>query len=294
MSLSNPRAIYGIHSVTPYSRTTGLPYGMLRVLAGSQLALAGDLVELRGGSSKYPWAIEDAAINCEMSLKVKEYPDFLFELFLGKAPTSATADTSGAVTALTNKNGSSCMHATTGIASVSVKAAEKADLKFTRYVVVVTGAEAVDVYAMSNIDFARGVDKDFVNNALKITASPLTIVASTAVEIPDFGLELTGGSGTIGMTVGDTATFEVKPPSSESMSVRVGATTNTFPEFGAILVAQRRSSNEMFELDAFRCKGVGLPIAFDENKWSEADIKAKIFYDSAKDGIFDVRNIIVT
>lgn len=291
MSRSDPRVIFGVHSVTPYSRTTGLPYGSARVIGEASLNTAGELVKLYGGSSRFPFAIEQGTMSTEVSLKLKEYESWLWTLFQGKAPTAGTTDTSGAVTAITNKNGTSLV-AATGIASVTVKAAEKADLKFTKFVAVATDATHVDVYAMSDIDFARGVDKSFESDALKITASPLEIATDTAVEIPDFGLELTGGSGTIAMTVGDTGTWEVKPPSSSSMSVTVGGLSDTFPEFGLIIVAQQQSSGRMIELDIFRAIGIGLPISFAEKKFSEPEIKVEAFYDSSKSGIYSLREIV--
>lgn len=289
MSLSNPRAIFGVYSVTPYSRTTGEPYGTAKVVGEASVGLSGELVKLMGGASKYPWAIEDGAISSEISMKFKEYPDFLFELFLGKKPTASGADTAGACSALTNKKGTSLQSATTGIASAAVKAAAKADLKFTKYVVKAASSTTVDVYAKSDIDFGRGTDKVYEDDLLKITASPLTIVASTAVEIPGFGIELTGGSGVIGMTAGDTAEFDVKPPSTKSMEVVIGATNDVYPEFGLICMAQQMSSGEMFELDVFRAKGIGAPIAFAEKAFSEAEIKVEAFYDSAKNGVFKAR-----
>ena len=222
MSLSNPRTIYGVHSVTPYSRTDGTYYGTAKVLGEASVSLKGELTKLYGGASKFPWAVEDGVINSEISLKLKEYPDFLFQLFLGKAPTAVSADTAGAVTTLTNVYGSTAKSATIGVASVAVKAAAKTDLKLTKYLVKVVSATTVDVYAGSDVDFGRGTAKVFENDALKITATPLTIVSATATEIPGYGVELTGGSGTIAMTAGDTASFEVKPPSTSSMSVKVG------------------------------------------------------------------------
>jgi hypothetical protein len=287
--LSNPRIIYGVYSVTPYNRTTNAPYGTAKVVGEASIGLSGETVKLSGGASKYPWAIEDGPINAEVSLKLKEYPDFLFELFLGKAPTVAAADTAGAVTTLTNVFGSSLMSATIGVASVGIKSGSKGDLKFTKYVVKAASATTVDVYAMSDEDFVRGTDKAFVSDGLKITTTPLTITAATPIEIVGFGLELTGGSGTIGMTIGDTASFEVKPPSNGSMSLRVGGSADVYPEFGLIIMAQQRSSGEMFEIDVFRAKGIGLPLSFAEKAFSEADIKVQAFYDAAKNGVFDIR-----
>jgi len=289
MALSEPRVIYGIHSASPYSRTTGLPYGILRVVGGSSMALSGELIKLNGGSAKYAWAVEDGLISAEITLKPKEYPNFLFELFLGKAPTANAAETGASVTTLTDKNGT--LVVSTGLASVGVKSGSETDVKFGNFVVVAASATTVDVYLQSDVDIARGTDGTYQNDALKITASPLTITTSTAVEVPNFGVELTGGSGTIAMTTADTATFKSRPINTKSMDVVIGSTSDLPLEFGLIMIAQQRGNGEMFEIDAYKCKGVGLPIGLEENAYSEAEIKAEAFYDSTQDGVFAIRHV---
>lgn len=288
---SDPRIIFGVHSFTPYHYDTGLPYGTLQVLGGSSFSLNGELATLNAGSAKYPWAVEETTISAELTIKPKEYPDFLFELFLGKAPTANAAEASGNVSTLTNKNGSSVLEATTGIASVAAKSGSESELKFTKYVVKAVSATTVDVFAMSNVDFARGTDVTFENDALKITATPLTITTSTAVEIPNFGLELTGGSGTIAMVEGDTAIFDVRPINDKSMDVTIGGANDVFPNFGAIVVAQKRGNQEIAELDIFKLKAVGLPFNLEENTFSEAEITAQAFYDSSQGGVFKMRHV---
>ena len=59
MALSAPRAFFGIHSITPYSRSDGTFYGTLKVLENSSLSLSGETIDLVGGSSKFPWGSED-------------------------------------------------------------------------------------------------------------------------------------------------------------------------------------------------------------------------------------------
>ena len=289
MALSEPRVIYGIHSASPYSRTTGLPYGILRVVGGSSMSLTGELIKLNGGSAKYAWAVEDGLISAEITLKPKEYPNFLFELFLGKAPTANAAETGASVTTLTDKNGT--LVVSTGLASVGVKSGSETDVKFGNFVVVAASATTVDVYLQSDVDIARGTDGTYQNDALKITASPLTISTATAVEVPNFGVELTGGSGTIAMTTADTATFKSRPINTKSMDVVIGSTSDLPLEFGLIMIAQQRGNGEMFEIDAYKCKGVGLPIGLEENAYSEAEIKAEAFYDSTQDGVFAIRHV---
>lgn len=293
MSLSNPRIIYGIHSVTPYNLTTGAFYGMLRVLKGSTFTLNGDIVELRGGSNRFPWAAEDGNITAELALNCSEYPNFLFELFMGKAPTPVAAEASGNCSTLTNKNGTTAMSATIGVATATVKAAAKADLKFGKYVVVVTAAATVDVYCSTNIDFARGTDKDFESDLLKITPSPLSITTGAAVEIAGYGVELTGGSGTIGMTVGDTATFEVRPISTgTSMTVTCGGLSDVFPSFGALLYSAQRGNGEMFEIDVFSVKAIGLALGAQEKAFSEWSVTGKASYYAARSGVFSLRHLV--
>ena len=290
MALSDPRVVFGVDVFTPYNRTTGLPFGTIRVLGTSSLSLSGELVKLTGGSNRYPFAIEDGLITAELSLTVRELPDFLFELFLGKAPTANSSESAGSVTTIANKKGTSVV-AATGIASVGVKSGSEADAKFSKYVVKAVSATTVDVFALSGTDFARGADKSFENDALKITASALTITQSSAVEVPGFGIELTGDSGVIAMVADDTAEFTVRPINDQSIDVTFGAETDIFPEFGALIVAQKRGNGEMFEIDLFRVKGIGLPLGFEEKSWNESEITAEAFFDSAKGGVASIRHI---
>lgn len=289
--LSDPRGLYGVHSATPYNRTTGAFYGTLKVLDGSSLNVEGSLVELMGGSSKYAWAVETGETKVEMSMKISQFEDFLFELFLGKAPTEVAAEASGNVSTLTSVV-AGVFSATVGIASASAKSGQSASLKFAKYLVKYVSATTVDVYASSDIDFARGTDAVFQNDLLKITATPLTITTGVPVEIPGTGVELTGGSGTIAMTAGGSATFETRPVNAGARTVRIGGSADqTTPEFGCIIMAQKRANGEMTELDCFRCLGSGMPLAFEKNAWATAEIKVKAFYDSAKNGVFDVRYV---
>lgn len=294
MSLSTPRQIFGVHSFTPYSRTTGEPYGYARVLKDSSLSLSGEQIENTGGSNKFPWGIEDGKITSELSIKMSEYPNFVFELFLGKAVTAASAETSGNVSTLTNKYGTSTVNATTGIASVAViPTTGAANLKFGKYLVKVASATTVNIYLLSDVDVVRGTDVEYVDDTLKIISAAQTITSGADTDIASLGLRFAGGSGAIGMTTGDTATFEVRPINSKNITATIGASTDVAPEFGAIVISQKLGSDQLFEVDAFRCKASGLPIGFAEKAWSELEAKAKLLYDSAKNGVFSIRHVEV-
>ena len=197
MALSTPQCLYGVHSVTAYNPDTRLPFGTAKVVGSISFANSGEIIDLVGGSNVYPWKKEAGLIDASGTFVFREYPDWAFEAFLGKAATTNAAEAGGSVDAIANRNGTTTV-ATTGLASVGVKSGSEADVKSTRYVVKVVSATTVDVYAMSDADFAVGTDLTFQDDTLKITASALTIATSTAVDIPNTGLELTGGSGTIG------------------------------------------------------------------------------------------------
>lgn len=291
--LGNPRHFFGVHSWTPYNRTNGVPYGIVKVLDGASLSLAGELVKLNGGSNRYPFAVEDGLVTAEMSCKVSEYPDFLFELFLGIAPTLNAAETSGSVGTLTNKYGT-LVQATTGIASATVIATTgPANLKFTRFILKAVSTTTIDIYALSDVDFLRGTDGSYTGNALKVLAAQ-TVTSGMDTSFATYGFKITGGSGSIGMTVGDTAYLDIRPINTESMDVTIGATGQASATFGAIVMAQKRSDFSMFEVDLFNCKGSGLPINFESFKWSQADIKVEAFYDSTLNGVMKMRHVIAS
>lgn len=295
MGLSAPRIVFGVHSLSPYSRTDHTPFGILKVIGSANINLQSALEELYGGAQKFSWAAESKTIKAELACKVKAYPGFLFTQFLGGSVTDNVAETTASVTALTNFKGASVMVATTGIASVGVKSGSESKVKFGKYVVKAASATTVDVYLLSDVDMARGADGlDYQNDALKINAAAITITAATPVDIPNTGLQLTGGSGVIALVSGDTATFSARPINNGSSDIVIGAASTTLPAFGAMILAQKRATGEMFEIEAFNCIASGFPINFDEMAFSQTELKVSCIYDSAQDAVFKIRSVIPT
>ena len=285
MSLSSPNNVFGIHSASMYNNLTGIPYGILKVLQGSTFTIAAEQVALNGGSFRFPWQIEDGNFTSEVSIVTNEYPEWLSTVALGKTPTENAAETGGFCSTLVNQSGTG-MVAATGIATATVKAGVEADVKFENYVVVAVDATTVDVYGSSDIDYTTGTDLAFVDDSLKITASPLTITTSTAVEIPGTGIELTGDSGTIALVAGETAIFNTRSINSGSSEVVVGGVNDIFPTVGLRLLAQKNGVGDLFLLDCYSVKLGGLPFALNTKAFSEAEITGQAFYNSAKGGIF--------
>jgi hypothetical protein len=285
MALSQPRSAFGIDSIAFYNRTSGEFYGApLRVLAGSELNFTGEVIDLVGGSSKFPWGSSEGAITAEVNMTIREYPDYLFNLFLGATATT-TALTTGSVSVGVNKKGTSIINGTNGISSVIATVGDTADLKTGKYVIKATGAAAADVYVSSTIDVAASL---ITNDLMKIFSID---VSSTSAVNAAFGLTF-NKIGTPAFVTDDTAEFEVINASAASESVvTVGASGASFPEFGCLIYAQKQGSAEIFEIDLFKVKAVGMPIVLKEKAYSEYSITGKASYDATKDGVYRLRMI---
>lgn len=285
MALSTSRSVFGIHSIATYNPATFVPYGIAKVVGSLTLTFSGEQVPLNGGSLLYPWKVEKGVISTEGSFLLREVPDWSFEALQGAAATVNAAETGGSVTTIANVGGSSVV-ASTGIASVGVKSGSEADVKSGMYVVKAASATTVDVYALTDVDFLRGTSLTFVNDALKITASPLTITTGTAVTIPSLGIELTGGAGTIGMTTGDTAWFDARSINTASRTVTVGKSGETIPNIGILCAAQKQGSGEIFFLDIFQVAASGFPYNLTEKAWMESEVSFQAFYDATRNGVY--------
>jgi hypothetical protein len=290
MALSENRIVYGIHSMAPYSRSTYQAYGILKVIGGGSLSMTAEFEDLFGGSNKFAWASEAKTIASEFTATVKSMPDFLFEVYLGASVSTTAASATGTAGTIANKKGTSAV-AATGILSVGVKAGSEADLKSGLYAVVVASATTVDVYALTDIDFLEGTDLTYQDDTLKITATALTITTDTAVEIPSLGAELTGGAGTIAMTVGDVAFFSLAKAHAGISEITIGQAATTFPEHGFLALAQKRANGDLIEIEVFKAAGAGFPMSFEETVFAIPELTIKLLYDETADAIAKVRAI---
>lgn len=288
MALSQPRTIFGVHSVTPYDRVTGLPFGTSRVLQGATFALEGDTIELKGGSNRFSWQIEDGDINATLNFTPSEYPNWVFQLFGGKAPTQGAAEPSGNVSAIVDKKGSSVVDAAGLLASVTVTTAS--DMKRGKYVIKAIDTDEVEIYALSDVDFGRGTDAEFTNDALLIDTWT-GITANATHLIPNHGITLTAGASSPAMVVGDTAEFEVRPVNTFNRQVIIGGIADEFPEFGCVIYAQKSGSGAVFEIDAFKLKAIGLSLGAERKAFGQGEYSAKASYDSVKNGICKITEV---
>lgn len=292
MSFGYNRINYGIHSICPFRISDGLPYGILKVLGGGTMTLSSEFQELFGGSNKFAWAVEASTISSEWTATVKSMPDFMFELFLGATVTTTAASATGTVGDLANVLNATVVEATTGIASVAAKVGSESDLKDGIYIIKAVSATTVDVYALTDIEFKKlgaANNLDYINEELKINATPITITASTAVEVVGLGIELTGGSGTIGMTIGDTARFSVRSAHNGLSEITIGGASTIFPEHRQLCLGQKRANGDTFEMELFRVVGSGMPIPFEEQTFAIPELTMKLVQDPCEDKVAVIR-----
>lgn len=289
MSFGYNRINYGIHSICPFRIADGLPYGILKVVGGGTMTLTSEFEELFGGSNKFAWAVEAKTISTEWTATVKTLPDFLFELFLGASVTTTTASATGTVGDLTSVKGTPV--GATGVASIAAKSGGAANLKDGIYIGKVVSPTTVDIYALTDIEFNKlgGTSLAYVNEELKITETPLTITAETAVEIPGLGVELMGGAGAIAMIAGDTFRFSVRSPHNGLSTIDIGAGSTIFPEHRQLCLGQKRANGDTFEMELYKVVGSGMPIPFEEQTFAIPELAMKLVQDSASDKVATIR-----
>jgi hypothetical protein len=294
--LKRPDTIFGVHSISFINKSTGLPYGastagngIIKLLKTASIMDNQDLVGLSGGSYSTDVVTESGKSEISIDAKLSEYPGYIFDL-MGLTRTRNNAEASGAATEFANKIGSSVKHATTGVASISITTA--ADKKYGHYLVKAASSTTVNVYGITDIDFkGNGTILDYVDESLKITASALTITAATLVEIPGTGISLTGGSGTIGMTSGDVAVFEVRKANTGSEVItRYDSVAPV--EFEAYFYSQRQASGDRQAIRAYRCvMSTSMP-GFAEKAFSEIPLKIRCLPDTAQGGkVYDFMRV---
>lgn len=292
MSFGYNRINYGIHSICPFRISDGLPYGILKVLGGGTMTLSSEFEELFGGSNKFAWAVEAKTISTEWTATVKSFPNFMFELFLGATVANTAASATGTVGDFANVEGTTVFKADTGIASATAKSGGTADLKDGIYIVKAVSTTTVDIYALTDIEFNRlgAVNAlSYINEELKVNASPLTITTGAAVEIVGLGVELTGGSGTIAMTSGQTARFSVRSEHAGVSTIDIGASSSIFPEHRQLCLGQKRANGDTFEIELYRVVGSGMPIPFEEQTFGIPELAMKLVQDSALDKVATIR-----
>lgn len=288
MAQSDPISLFGIHDIRVYDRTTFEHLAYYRILGSVTIDVSGEFAELKGGSQLFIWDSAVSALNSECTIVGRELNAEQTEQSIQADVTSYAASATGDVIEEENVTGTSVYGVATGILTITPTAGASADLKEGWYFVKAVTATTVDVYALSSAGFARGTTGSYEDDAGKITASPVTITASTDTDITDYGFTLTGGGGVIGMTIGDTAKFYVQKPHGGAFKAVVGATPISFDNVG-LLITSEDNAGKMTSVNIYKVKMAGMSIPFGEKEFGEYNITTKIEYDSALNGIMEIR-----
>jgi len=265
---------WGAHTVTILDPENGfLPYqdGMLEIIGSVENNFSYENVPLNGGSSSFPFASETGAASSEISMVVRQANRSMFETFAGGIATETAGSTTGTVGTLVNTKGTSVV-ATTGIDSVSALSGSEANLKNGLYMVKVVTSTTVNIYAATNVDLLTGTDVEFQDTSYKLLASNLTITQSSDTDVTSLGIKLTGDSGTIGMTVGDVAMFEVSRAHDGLREYSVGGIGQVPPYVGLYFVSAPQGDGTVTTIFFPKVKFAGLPLNFTEKQFSEFTI----------------------
>lgn len=291
--------VFGIHSISPYSLTDGLFFleNPLEVVGTFSFNTSQEQVVLNGGPFNFPVDVATGVYTTDGSMTLREFPPGLYEVAYGEKPVENAAETGGSTSTLVNIKGASVFEATDGIDSVGVISGKENEVVNANFTVQWTSATTVDVFVDSDVDFGRnGIARAYIaGGKSKVTAVPLTIATTTAVEIPGFGVELTGGSGTIAGIIGDTASFSSRPINSFSTELLVGGDNVITKKVGLIAYAQKKDGL-MSSINIFSASISGLPRAQTEKAFLESELtftasRATNVRTGVK-GVFTINNIV--
>lgn len=289
MALNDPRGQFGVHSACFYNLTTGLPIVMLRVLKDTGLDFSAEFEDLEGGSNQFIWDSEVTSINSDFKLTCMEYPGEAMELFLGGSLVTNAAEAAGAVDGYANLNGTSILDPSTGIDVVELTAADSADLKEGKYIIIATAAAAVSLYGASDVDFQRGTDLSFTDDTLLIE-SGIDLSSADAV-IEELGITLSK-AGVTAFVTGDTAVFYIRKPNTTSIELEFGQSGAEFQQVGLFMAGQRQSDGTITTMELYRVIGAGMPLSMNSKSWSEWEVTIKALHDSARNKVGTYRRTV--
>lgn len=271
---------FGIHNATFKDIQDPTFWGLAKILGSAEADLKQELIPLEGGSSILPWGAAPGRATGEITLPIRQYDKqilrFLKPWIAGSETENASGEAGGSVMQIVNAKGTSTVNATTGIASIAVGTA--ANLKPGNYKAVVTAAATIDIYV--DTDVAGGVE--YQDSDLKINTSPITI-PGTGGTVEFQGVEFTGGSGTIGMTIGDIATFAVNPISNYLLDTYFGKTGACQREFELTIYAECVGGRIRTTTYPRCVASASTPVNFLENDWASMEATIQVLQPSTVD-----------
>lgn len=265
---------FGIHQISMHDIENSLYLGIGEILGSAEIDIKPEVVKNEGGSSLIPFDVATGRASGEITATFKDYKKqlhrFLYPWIAGSETEDSTGDPTGNITTLTNIVGTTAKSATIGIASVGIVSGSESSLPVGKYKAVVTAAATIDLYC--DTDLTGKVA--FQDNDGKVNTSSITIASGANTDV--FGIRFTGGSGVIGMTVGDIALFEVRPISSYTHIQKYGVAGAYQREF-LLRVYNEVVGNKIRCSEFYRCKAIAstAPSALDKD-WSSMEATIQV------------------
>ena len=291
MGLSNVEVIKGLGSFVISKYGSAVPKYILQSANNIKVTPKTEkdqLVNARGVLDE-----DIRSTSYELSFEAYEYPASVIEHLSGGIKTTYDAEDDGEIVDIENVYGDSVYDVATGcVPSIDTDAlvpeeegAEAVGIKYGEYVVEAVTASTVKVYALGDVSFRDGVDADFQDDSLCITEDDLTIATGTEVIVEGFGIALTGGSGTIALTPGDTMRFRVRRPEKAGFKVSIGGLTEEYETVSAIAFPKKKN-DKFYAVKLHKFIIQGLPIEIGDN-YSKYEVTATLQYDSGKRGVME-------
>lgn len=276
--------LYGVKYLVPYDLTTLKPKGIFEVIGAVEIGREIEQMLLTGGHKDGPYAVEAGEPNNSINATLKEYPNFAFSIFENAEITEITSEALGFVGTLANTVGTSLFEATTGIASATVKTGEGEDIPSGFLVLEAISATEVKVYLAG--DLAKG--RVPIVSELPVIAESVTIPdAGGTVDLAGYGITITGGSGTVAMTIGDMASVDVRPANTETTKIQVGK-DGSVNYVGLLLVYPKNSEREQTIIRFPKVAVVGMAFNANTREFSEFEQPMTPLLDDSEDILYEI------
>jgi hypothetical protein len=274
--------LFGFDSVIFCDITTKVPVAMLRILNSMEFGRnRGSMVPLKGGSFPGAVALESGDPENPLALEVREYPNVAFAAFENANITDNAAEVSGNFGALTNSKGVSVFDATTGIASVAENVVNKNNIPFGRLVYVGVGADTVDIYAPAKL-VGTG---NFSDKLAKVASAVIIPGTGGTVDVPDLGITITGGSGSIAFVVDDAAYQDVRGVNNGNSIIEVGNINESLTEYLMFAFFPKMANGSFLYTEFHRVAMTsGIPIMGTYREWSTYTLEGEVLADTCNGG----------
>jgi len=274
MSVNNPITSFGIYQATIQDLETLEMFQML-ILDSAEPDFSQELVDLRGGGSAFPWASAPGEANGEIKMTVKQFDAGVLKFFSPWESGSITEDTdgeaSGNVSTVSNHTGTSIV-AATGITNQPVVIPSTGTLKLGDYVLVAEDSNTLGLYVNTDVDGLT-----FIDDTLKLGTVDISTGANC--DLAAAGLRFVGGASATSFTIGDKATFSVRPINSYYMQHQIGRIGAAPREFALTIVGERLGNKIRMARYPKCISSGGAGLKFLYKDWATFETTIKILQD---------------